>query len=151
MVMQKEMLLDILAQNKMTCMMSFNRLTPANAGLRLNPQAASVGFIYRHIAETINLFGWFFGMPTDVQNTTMGRTDEGQVYDFDKSRLLIEQGYEKFKKYIEDTPDNAWLDPIETPFFGTVSRVRLFTHVLFHNAHHTGQIALTLSRGKSQE
>lgn len=40
--------------------------------LRLNDQPASVGFIYRHIGETMNLFGQFFGVPTDVKNMTMG-------------------------------------------------------------------------------
>ena len=43
-------------------------------------------------------------------------------------------------------PDGAWLEQIETPFFGPVTRVRLLSHVLFHTAHHAGQIALTLSR-----
>jgi hypothetical protein len=47
----------------------------------LNDKTASIGFIYRHIGETMNLFGQFFGIPTDVINTTMGQTDIGQVFD----------------------------------------------------------------------
>ena len=123
--MQKELLLDMLAQNT---------------------QAASVGFIYRHIGETINLFGWFFGIPTDVQNTTMGQQDTGQHYDLETSHKMVEKGYKTLHQYILDTPDSAWLDPIDTPFFGTVSRIRLFSHILFHTSHHAGQISLTLSR-----
>lgn len=146
--MQKELLLEMLAQNQLTCSIALHQITPENSSWRLNEQTASIGFIYRHIGETMNLFGLFFGIPTEVQNTTMGQTDTGQVYELDASRLLIEQGYEKFKNYIENTPDSAWLEPIDTPFFGTVSRIRLFSHVLFHNAHHAGQISLTLSRGK---
>ena len=146
--MQKELLLDMIKQNQLTCSFSFNKLTAENAGWRLNPQAASAGFIYRHIGETINLFGTFFGLPTDVKNTTMGQTDTGQGNDVVVSRQLVEEGFDKLKKYVEDTADSAWLDPIQTPFFGTVSRVRLFSHILLHNSHHAGQISLTLSKGK---
>lgn len=146
--MQKEMLLDIVKQNQLTCSISFNKLTAQNAGWRLNPQAASAGFIYRHIGETIHLFGTFFGLPTEVKNTTMGQTDTGQGEDIAASHLLVEKGFDMLKNYVESTPDTAWLDAIQTPFFGTVSRVRLFSHILFHNSHHAGQIALTLSKGR---
>jgi uncharacterized damage-inducible protein DinB len=146
--MQKEIFLEMLAQNKMTCSYTFDSITDENSGHRLNQQSASVGFIYRHIGETMNRFGFFFGVPTDVQNTTMGQQDEGQQYDLATSRMLVERGYDLLKQLIEDTPDPAWLEPIETPFFGSVSRARLFAHVLFHNSHHAGQISLTLSRGK---
>lgn len=50
-------------------------------------------------------------------------------------------------KLVEETPDSDWLDPIDTPFFGTVSKARLFSHVLYHNSHHCGQIAMTLNKG----
>ncbi|RYF65230.1 MAG: DinB family protein, partial [Cytophagaceae bacterium] len=53
-----------------------------------------------------------------------------------------------FQAYIETTADDAWQESIETPFFGRVSRTRLLGHVLFHTAHHAGQISLTLSRGQ---
>ena len=76
--MQKEFLENLLVQNKMTSSFAINKISNENAGLRLNQQAASIGFIYRHIGETINLFGTFFGIPTDVQNTTMGESDKGQ-------------------------------------------------------------------------
>ena len=146
--MQKEMLLEMLAQNRLTCSVACEMITPENAGFRLNEQTASAGFIFRHIGETFNLFGYFFGLPADVPNTTMGKTDEGQGANVDASRQLIDQGYARFREYIELTPDSAWLDPIDTPFFGSVSRARLFAHVLFHNANHAGQLSLTLKRGQ---
>ncbi|WP_338876070.1 DinB family protein [Spirosoma sp. SC4-14] len=147
--MQKEILLEILTQNQTTCSTVFHKITPQNAAFRLNEQAASAGFIYRHIGETINLFGLFFGIPTTIQNTTMGKSDNGQGRDIEASRLLIEQGFDWLRQYIETTPDSAWLDPIDTPFFGTVSRARLFSHILSHNSHHAGQLALTLNRGST--
>jgi uncharacterized damage-inducible protein DinB len=145
--MQKDIFLDMLAQNQLTVWAVFNKITPENAGFKLNGQTASAGFIYRHTAETMNRFGFFFDLPTEVQNTTMGFSDEGQGHDIDASRQLLEQGYARFEQYIENTPDAAWSELIDTPFFGPVSRVRLFSHVLFHNSYHAGQAELTLVKG----
>jgi hypothetical protein len=96
----------------------------------------------------MNLFGLFFGLPTDVQNTTMGQADNGRGRDIDTSRLLIEQGFTRLQNYVRTTIGTTWCDSVETPFFGTVSRARLFAHILFHNSHHAGQIALTLAKGR---
>ncbi|HEV2577781.1 MAG TPA: DinB family protein [Acidobacteriaceae bacterium] len=145
--MQKDLLLLILEQNRYTSHFSFDKVTAETAPLRLNEKTASIGFIYRHIGETMNLFGQFFGIPTDVKNSTMGQTDTGQPFDVDYSRELISRGYEALKTLIENSADEDWLKPIDTPFFGTVPRIRLFAHVLFHNSHHAGQISLTLSKG----
>ncbi|MGH7650432.1 MAG: DinB family protein [Gemmatimonadaceae bacterium] len=145
--MQKELLRKMVDQNRMTSSYSFDRVTETNATLRLTPTAASIGFIFRHIAETINLFSQFFGVPTDVKNTTIGKTDEGQGKDVQLSRRLIEEGFGKLYKLVETQSDEYWLGDVETPFFGTTARIRLFAHILFHNSHHAGQISLTLSRG----
>lgn len=145
--MQKELLHEMLAQNLVTCSYAFNSITARNQGYRLNARAASVGFIYRHIGETMNLFGFFFGIPTDIPNSTMGRQDTGQSYDLETSRAFVEQGYQMLKNLVDDTPEESWMDPVDTPFFGTVSKIRLFSHVLFHNAHHAGQISMTLAKG----
>jgi len=146
--MEKAFLQNILEQNKMTSSYSFNRISNENAGLRLNKQAASIGFIYRHIGETMNLFTTFLGLKTDVQNTTMGQTDTGQGKNTKESGQLVNQGYDLLAQIIETMPAGDWLGVIDTPFFGKVTRVRLFAHVLFHNSHHAGQISLTLSKGE---
>ena len=148
--MQREILLEMLTQNRTSCSYAFDGITDENVDYRVNEQSASVGFIYRHIGETMNLFGLFLGLQTDVENTTMGQQDTGQHYDLNTSRHLVERGYEMLGKLIEDTPDAVWLDPVETPFFGTVSRMRLFSHVLFHTSSHAGQISLSLSRGQAK-
>ncbi len=145
--MQKQLLLDMLAQNQTTCWSTFTSVNLENGAFRLNQQAASAGFMLRHTGEMFMLFGLFFGLPTAVQNTTMGQSDTGQGADIAGSRQLIEQGYDRFRVYIDTAPDSIWLDPIDTPFFGTVSRMRLFSHVLYHNAYHAGQIGLTIARG----
>src|SRR5262250_3775334 len=115
-----------------------------NSSLRLNDKTASIGFIYRHIMK---LFGQFFGIPTDAINTTIGQTDNGQLYDVEYSRQLISRGYGVLKDLVENSADEDWLKPVDTPFFGTVTRIRLFGHVLFHNSHHAGQISMTLAKG----
>ena len=145
--MQKGVLLEILKQNQYTSHFSLDRVSEENASFRLNNKTASIGFIYRHIGETMNLFGQFFGIPTDVINTTMGQTDNGQVFDVEYSRQLISRGYGVLRDLIENSADEDWLKPVDTPFFGTVTRIRLFAHVLFHNSHHTGQISMTLAKG----
>jgi hypothetical protein len=77
----------------------------------------------------MNLFGQFFGIPTDVINTTMGQTDNGQVLDVEYSRQLISRGYGVLKGLVENSADEDWLKPVDTPFFGTVTRIRLFVRL----------------------
>ena len=137
----------MLEQNKLTCSFAFEKITQENSNLRLNSTTASIGFIFRHIGETMSLFGYFFGFPPKASNTTMGKIDEGLTYEVSESRALIAEGYELLETLIKTTPEEEWSKIIETPFFGPVSKMRLFSHILFHNAHHAGQISLTLSRG----
>ena len=77
----------------------------------------------------------------------MGQTDTGKEYDLKTSRTLIETGYGMLKKLIEETPDSDWLAQIDTPFFGKISKARLFSHILYHNSHHGGQISMSLEKG----
>lgn len=149
--MQKELLLNILEQNQLTNSFALSNVSDENAKFRLNEQTSTVGFIYRHIGETINLFGTFFGVSTDIQPTTLGQTDDGQGLNIEESTRLIENGYEMLRKLVETTSDSDWFEMLETPFFGKISRIRLFTHVLYHNSHHTGQISLILANGKNAE
>ncbi|MEO8073314.1 MAG: DinB family protein [Acidobacteriota bacterium] len=146
--MQKEILQNILEQNRTTSSFAFGKITNENADFRLNEKASSAGFIYRHIGETINLFGIFFGIPTDIENTTMGETEIGQGHNLAESEKLVEKGFEMLHKLVENTPDADWLEPIDTPFFGTIPRIRLFAHILFHTSSHAGQISLILAKGK---
>lgn len=146
--MQKEILLNILEQNKTTCSFAFGKITSENSDFRLSEQTSSAGFIYRHIGETINLFGTFFGVSTEIKNTTMGENDDGRDYDLGESKEFIEKGFEMLQNLIENSTDSDWLKIIETPFFGDVPRIRLFAHVLFHTSSHAGQISMILAKGK---
>jgi uncharacterized damage-inducible protein DinB len=142
-----EIFRDLLQQNILSCSFSLNMVNSENISKSLNENTSSVGFIYRHIGETMLMFGYFFDKPIEVQNTTLGKQDEGQGNDFEKSRKLIDDGFKMLEEIIETTPTSGWSDIIETPFFGAVSKARLFSHILYHNSYHSGQIALAIKRG----
>jgi len=142
-----EIFRDLLAQNILSCSFSLNMVNSENISKSLNDNTSSVGFIYRHIGETMLMFGYFFDKLSEVQNTTLGKKDEGQGNDFEESRKLIDEGFKMLEEIIETTPASEWSDIIETPFFGAVSKVRLFSHILYHNSYHSGQIALAIRRG----
>jgi uncharacterized damage-inducible protein DinB len=143
----KEIFNDLLVQNILSCSFSLNIIDKENISIKLNEQTSSVGFIYRHIGETMLLFGYFFGMPSEIQNTTMGQQDEGQGKDFEESKELIKKGYKLLEEIIENTSNAGWSELIDTPFFGAVSKAKLFAHILYHNSYHSGQIGLALKRG----
>jgi uncharacterized damage-inducible protein DinB len=142
-----EIFRDLLQQNILSCSFSLNMVNSENISKSLNENTSSVGFIYRHIGETMLMFGYFFGKPSEVQNTTLGKQDEGQGNNFEESRKLIADGFKMLEEIIETTPTSGWSDIIETPFFGAVSKARLFSHILYHNSYHSGQIALAIKRG----
>lgn len=144
--MEKELFSDLLKQNIQSCSYAFDAITEENSSYRLNENTASVGFIFRHVAETMALFGYFFGIPIDATNTTMGTQDTGQGKDLSTSRELLQKGYALLEQIISSTPSEGWFEPVETPFFGTVSKARLFSHILYHNSYHAGQVALTIKR-----
>jgi uncharacterized damage-inducible protein DinB len=78
----------------------------------------------------------------------MGKQDTGQGKDIRTSRELLVKGYALLEQVISSTTAEGWFEPVDTPFFGTVSKARLFSHVLYHNSYHAGQVALTIKRAK---
>jgi uncharacterized damage-inducible protein DinB len=77
----------------------------------------------------------------------MSFVDEGQGVNIDESRMLVDSGFRLLESIIESSSEDSWLDNVDTPFFGTVSRVRVFSHIMFHNSYHLGQIGLSLRKG----
>jgi hypothetical protein len=145
--MQKQILLDLLDHNRFVCNATFKNITPENSHFRLNKKTASVGFIYRHIGETANILGAFFGIKTDVENTTIGQSDTGKHYDLQTSHTFMEQGYKTLEDVINNSSDQDWFEEVETSFLGTVPRIKLLSIILFHNSHHCGQIASAIVKG----
>lgn len=149
--MQKEILLQMLEQNRKDCSLFCKNINAENIDFRLTENTASVGFIYRHIGETTNLIGQFFGYKTDVEGTTIGQKDTGKQYDLETSRMYFENGYNTLEKLVTDTSDQAWLEEIETTWFGKISRIKLLSILLFHNSHHCGQISSAIAKGKKYQ
>ena len=147
----QNILREILEQNFKTCSYTFNEIKEENLSYRLNNKTATVGFIYRHIGEIMLLYGNFFGIPSRIQNTTMGQQDEGQGKNLKESKELIKNGFKMLHQIIETTEEESWRDLIDTPFFGKVSKSKLFSHILFHNTYHAGQIGLTLKRAEGRQ
>jgi uncharacterized damage-inducible protein DinB len=146
--MQKTILLQMLEQNKMDCSHFCKNINQENSTNRLIETTASVGFIYRHVGETTNLIGQFFGYETTVEGTTIGQKDIGKFYDLETSRQYFENGYSTLQKLVNNTPDTDWLVEIDTTWFGKISRIRLLSLLLFHNSHHCGQISSAIAKGK---
>ncbi len=146
--MQKELMRQQLEQSKMGCLKILNDVSTENAAFRLCEKTASVGFIYRHIGESTHLLAQFFGYPTSSKGETMGQLDNGKFYDLEESREIFEQGYTTLGKLIEETDENVWMEEIETNWFGKISRIKLYSLTLFHNAHHSGQIASAMVKGR---
>jgi hypothetical protein len=47
----------------------------------------------------------------------------------DKIKKLLDKGFNLLEAIIENTTANGWSEVIETPFFGSVSKARLFAHI----------------------
>lgn len=137
-------LLQLIAQNELTCHYVFHKIDQDNQDNKLNPSTARVGFYYRHVGEIIHLLCTFLGVETHVENTTMGFTDTGQGADIQASRELVASGYSLLNRLAESQDGSWWEGEVETPFFGVIPRVKLLGHILNHNAYHAGQIRLAL-------
>lgn len=144
----RDILLALLDQYILSNSFALNQLKPENGSLKLNDQSASAGFMLRHMAETTDLFGFFPGLPPRFGNTTMGASDTGQGREVEESHEMLRLSLEKLREYLLTASDGELQQDIDTPFFGTVSRLRLIGHVLFHNSYHSGQIGLTLRRAE---
>lgn len=148
--MEKEILQQLVQQNRKDCSHFCKDITAGNSDFRLTTETASVGFIYRHIGEVTHLIGQFFGYETTAQGTTIGQKDTGQQYDLEISRIYFENGYNMLEKLVLNTSAAEWLEEIETSWFGKISRIKLLSVLLFHNSHHCGQISSALLKGKKQ-
>ena len=148
--MTKQILNDLLIQNQITNGTALEQVSNENIEMRLNDGTATVGFIYRHIGETIHLLSTFLGEQTTIRNTTMGQQDIGQGKTLTESQQLVRSGFVLLQNIIDKNSETWWLEEIDTPFFGKVSRLRLFCHILYHNSHHAGQISLTISKGSQK-
>lgn len=143
----KEAMLEMLKQAEFTSSQLKN-VRENHWNWKLNKDSNSIGFILLHMGEIVNLFGTFFDIDSDVSNTTMGFEDQGQGENIQASKDLIQLGFSNLKSLVENKDEEYWKGIVSTPFFGDITRFRLFSHILFHHFHHAGQISAIMSKGK---
>ena len=149
--MEKEILLEMLGVSRYNCEAAFREMDSENADFRLVEKTATAGFLCRHIAETTNTLGQHLGFETDVEDTTLGKEDTGQRYSPEESRRLLEQAYDKLEGLVKNNTGQFWMETVDASFFGAVTRMKLLSIILLHNAHHCGQAASALIKGRKFE
>ncbi|MDZ7773489.1 MAG: DinB family protein [Balneolaceae bacterium] len=117
---------------------------------RLHPDAASVGWLLRHIAEVELLFAKnVFGRELEVKAQTIGSIakDRGQFKELNPLLGLIDKAGEELGKAISEIED--WKEEVTTAEFGTVAKAEALGRIATHTAYHAGQMALALKYGKN--
>lgn len=126
------------------------RLNEQNVDLKLAPTAKSTGYVARHIIEVAtyiarNYLNAEVPMPNPVLTMRPGSADFHQ----DPAELLAlwEAADKAIRAGIAAQTPESWGELVESPW-GAFKRANGYTYVVYHTAHHTGQIALTLAYAK---
>lgn len=116
---------------------------------RLHPDAASIGWLLRHIAEVELLFAKnVFERELNVKAQTIGSIakDRAQFNELKPLLDLIEKAGEELGLAISDIDD--WEEKVSTAEFGTVTKAEALGRITTHTAYHAGQIGLALKYGE---
>jgi uncharacterized damage-inducible protein DinB len=127
------------------------KMTLENSAFRIHAAAGSVGFYMRHIAEAqIMLSKMFFGTETNLPYgkplTLRVPNDDGRAYDLAETQHLMQTGNELLLNVIKTLPEADWHKP-KTTVFGERTPFQGIAMIMNHNAHHCGQIELTIKKG----
>jgi uncharacterized damage-inducible protein DinB len=127
------------------------RMTDENSKFHIHQAAGSAGFYMRHIAEAQIMisqmfFGTTTGLPYGKPLTLRVPNDDGRAYDLAETRQLMQMGQDLLANVIKTMPETAWHTP-KTTVFGEKTPLQGMALILNHNAHHCGQIELTIKKG----
>jgi uncharacterized damage-inducible protein DinB len=127
-----------------------NKTTAENAAFRLTPDTGTVGFYLRHIGEVmLSLSKLTFGTDNPVQTQTMRvKFDDGRVFDLEETKAIIEKGNATICEVMNKLSDADWDKTIATKW-GERTPMQTIVGLINHNAHHVGQIELTILKGKN--
>ena len=117
---------------------------------RLHPEAASAGWLLRHIAEVELLFAKnVFNRELNVKAQTIGSIakDHGQFNEIAPLTDLLTQAEEELGGAIKNTGD--WESNVTTAEFGTVTKAEALARIMTHTAYHAGQVSLAVKYGKN--
>jgi uncharacterized damage-inducible protein DinB len=119
----------------------------------LHPVPNSIGFLLRHIADIELLFSKNVFKAVDVQvkaRTVIDKKDTGEWTNLNELIEYLEKSQSVLTKIIVNQPNDSWEELITTNEFGTKTKIEAYGRIISHTAYHTGQIALILKYGKTE-
>lgn len=120
---------------------------------KLHPNANSIGFLMRHIAEVEQLFAKnVFGLDIKVNMSTVGKTihDTGKYTNLATELALLEESAMHLEQAINHQTETDWQMKVTTAEFGTIRKSEALSRIISHTAYHAGQIGLILKYGQGE-
>jgi uncharacterized damage-inducible protein DinB len=130
-----------------------DQLTETDLRKRLHSVPNSIGFLLRHIADVELLFSKNVFKAVDVEvkaRTVIDKKDTGEWTNLNELVENLEKSQSVLTEIIENQPNDSWDELITTNEFGTKSKIEAYGRIISHTAYHTGQIALILKYGKTE-
>jgi uncharacterized damage-inducible protein DinB len=130
-----------------------DQATETDLRKRLHSVPNSIGFLLRHIADVELLFSKNVFKAVDVEvkaRTVIDKKDTGEWTKLNELIEYLEKSHSVLTKIIENQPNDSWDELITTNEFGTKSKIEAYGRIISHTAYHTGQIALILKYGKTE-
>lgn len=121
-------------------------LPQQDLGLRLSPDASSIGHMIRHNAEVEYMFAnWFFGspVPEGIEFIASGRggTDNKAELTLERLAAFSAASDAHLTKAMSDLSADAWDIAVDSPV-GTSTPREALGRTMYHTGLHAGQISL---------
>jgi uncharacterized damage-inducible protein DinB len=129
------------------------QLTENDLRKTLSPSSNSIGFLQQHIADVELLFSKNVFKSLDINvraKTIIEKKDTGEWTNLIEILAYLEEARNKIYYAIHVQGDNSWNEFVTTNEFGTKSKIEAYGRIISHTAYHTGQIALILKYGKTE-
>jgi uncharacterized damage-inducible protein DinB len=129
------------------------QLTENDLRKTLSPSSNSIGFLLQHIADVELLFSKNVFKSLDINvraKTIIEKKDTGEWTNLIEILAYLEEARNKIYYAIHVQGDNSWNESVTTNEFGTKSKIEAYGRIISHTAYHTGQIALILKYGKTE-
>jgi uncharacterized damage-inducible protein DinB len=130
-----------------------DQLTEPDLRKSLNSVPNSIGFLLRHIADVELLFSKNVFKAADIEvkaRTVIDKKDTGEWTNLNELVEYLEKSNSAITEIIGNQPNDSWDELISTNEFGTKTKIEAFGRIISHTAYHTGQIALILKYGKTE-
>jgi uncharacterized damage-inducible protein DinB len=130
-----------------------DQLTEPDLRKRLHSVPNSIGFLLRHIADVELLFSKNVFKEVDIEvkaRTVIEKKDTGEWTNLNELVEYLEKSHSVLTEIIENQPNDSWNELITTQEFGTKTKMEAFGRIISHTSYHTGQIALILRYGKTE-